>query len=186
MLPSLSPLLSLLLHAYVALRLLPALAPWPAAALLLAGALAATAWLMPLGIGLRWRRRMFRRGASDRLSVLGWFGMGFFSSLLVLTFLRDLLLAGVALADLIAPGLVDLAAWREISGVAVPLAALAITGYGYARARRTAPVVAVDVPIANLPPALDGFRIAQISDIHVGPTIRRPYLERIVAAVNRL
>ena len=47
-------------------------------------------------------------------------------------------------------------------------------------------VVRVDVPIAGLPPALDGFTIAQISDVHVGPTIKRPYVEAIVAAVNRL
>ena len=45
------------------------------------------------------------------------------------------------------------------------------TAYGYADARRLARVVEVDVPIANLPASLDGFRIAQISDIHVGPTI---------------
>jgi predicted MPP superfamily phosphohydrolase len=37
-----------------------------------------------------------------------------------------------------------------------------------------------------LPAALDGFRIAQISDIHVGPTIKRAFLERIVAQVNAL
>jgi uncharacterized protein len=42
------------------------------------------------------------------------------------------------------------------------------------------------VPIDGLPAALDGFTIAQISDIHVGPTIKRPYLARIVEAVNAL
>ena len=53
-------------------------------------------------------------------------------------------------------------------------------------ARRTAAVVRVDVPIAGLPPALQGFTIAQISDVHVGPTIKRGYLDAIVQAVNRL
>ena len=42
------------------------------------------------------------------------------------------------------------------------------------------------MPIAGLPAALDGFTIAQISDVHVGPTIKRPYVEAIVDAVNRL
>jgi uncharacterized protein len=37
-----------------------------------------------------------------------------------------------------------------------------------------------------LPAGLQGFSIAQISDIHVGPTIRREYVEGIVAAVNEL
>ncbi len=44
----------------------------------------------------------------------------------------------------------------------------------------------VDVPIERLPVGLQGFTIAQISDIHVGPTIKRPYLQAIVDAVNRL
>jgi predicted MPP superfamily phosphohydrolase len=53
-------------------------------------------------------------------------------------------------------------------------------------ARRTAAVVRVDVPIKGLPPALQGFTLAQISDIHVGPTIKRAYLRRIVDKVNAL
>ena len=44
----------------------------------------------------------------------------------------------------------------------------------------------VDVPIAGLPEELHGYSIAQISDIHVGPTIRRPYLNAIVNRVNAL
>ena len=68
----------------------------------------------------------------------------------------------------------------------MPITAALVTLWGFANARRTARVVRVDVPVAGLPEALQGFTIAQISDVHVGPTIRRDYLERIVAAVNRL
>jgi hypothetical protein len=68
----------------------------------------------------------------------------------------------------------------------VPLVAGFVTLWGFVNARRTAAVVRIDVPIVDLPPPLHGFSIAQISDVHVGPTIRRPYLEAIVAAVNRL
>jgi predicted MPP superfamily phosphohydrolase len=46
--------------------------------------------------------------------------------------------------------------------------------------------VNVDVPLHNLPPALHGFSIVQISDIHVGTTIRKKYVEKIVKAVNAL
>jgi predicted MPP superfamily phosphohydrolase len=42
------------------------------------------------------------------------------------------------------------------------------------------------VPIADLPVSLHGFTIVQISDVHVGPTISRDYVESIVGAVNRL
>jgi len=47
-------------------------------------------------------------------------------------------------------------------------------------------VRAVEVPIPGLPEPLHGFTIAQITDIHVGPTIRRGDLEAIVDAVNAL
>jgi len=57
---------------------------------------------------------------------------------------------------------------------------------GVINARRLAKVVHVDIPIAGLPAALRGFTIVQISDIHVGPTIKQGYLAAIVGAVNAL
>ena len=52
--------------------------------------------------------------------------------------------------------------------------------------RRTAAVKRVSIPVAGLPAGADGLTIVQLSDIHVGPTIKRPYVERIVRAVNAL
>jgi predicted MPP superfamily phosphohydrolase len=40
--------------------------------------------------------------------------------------------------------------------------------------------------VRDLPAELHGFSIAQITDVHVGATIRRSYVERIVDAVNAL
>jgi predicted MPP superfamily phosphohydrolase len=56
---------------------------------------------------------------------------------------------------------------------------------GFIIARRPR-LVHVDIPIANLALALHGFSIAQITDLHVGPTIKRGFVERIVARVNNL
>lgn len=177
-------LLVLLLHAWVGWRLLPALAPFPTAQGLLAAVLAASVLLMPLGLRAP-------RGAGPRLAaVLVWLGllcMGLFSSLFVLTLLRDgLLLAAAALAALAPAAAPDEAALRLWSALAVPALGLAATLWGFLNARRTAAVVRVDVPIAGLPEALHGFSVAQISDVHVGPTIRHGYLRRIVARVNSL
>jgi predicted MPP superfamily phosphohydrolase len=72
------------------------------------------------------------------------------------------------------------------SAAAVVGLALLVSVIGYFNARGLARVVEVDVPIPNLPEALHGFTIAQISDIHVGPTIKKPYLDRIVDRVNQL
>jgi predicted MPP superfamily phosphohydrolase len=72
------------------------------------------------------------------------------------------------------------------TALVLPMLALLITLLGFWNARRTATVVQVDVPITNLPEALQGFSMAQISDIHVGPTIKTHYLQRIVDKVNGL
>lgn len=70
------------------------------------------------------------------------------------------------------------------------LGAMALTGAigatGVRQAYMAAEVVEVEIPIANLPQALDGFRIAQVSDIHVGPTVRGSFLAGIVHRVNEL
>jgi predicted MPP superfamily phosphohydrolase len=169
--------LSALLHLYIGIRLVPAL-PGSLAGPVLALVLLASAALTPLGLVAR---RLLPPPAADRLTWAGMLAMGLFSSLLVATVLRDVVLLVAALAPGLAPA--DLSA---TSAVAVPLLALAATLLGVFNARRTAGVVTVDVPIAGLPAALEGFTIAQISDIHVGPTIKAPYLQGIVDAVNRL
>lgn len=42
------------------------------------------------------------------------------------------------------------------------------------------------VPIEGLPAPFDGYRIVQLSDLHVGPSIRRRYVERARDAANGL
>jgi uncharacterized protein len=47
-------------------------------------------------------------------------------------------------------------------------------------------IVRVTVPIADLPSDLAGFRILQLSDLHVGPTIRRRFVDAVVNRANAL
>jgi predicted MPP superfamily phosphohydrolase len=42
------------------------------------------------------------------------------------------------------------------------------------------------IPMAGLPPHLDGFRIVHLSDLHIGPTCRRDCADAIVDAAVRL
>jgi len=165
-----------LLHAYIGVRVLPDL---PAPLLLkLLGAL----WLLlswPLIPAALLARRLSHPWC-DALTWVGMLAMGFFSSLLVLTLARDVMLL-----------VSQVAGWHPAwllpgSAAAVLLLALLATALGLFNARRLARVVEVKVPVAGLPAALDGFTIVQISDIHVGPTIKRPYLSRIVERVNSL
>ncbi|MEO7760283.1 MAG: metallophosphoesterase [Casimicrobiaceae bacterium] len=173
---------SALTHAYIGLRLLPALAAWP----VLAWASGALLVLSAIAIPAGW---LLRRDAWRFASALTWasyLAMGFFSTLFVLTLIRDVLLLLAAMLIRVAP---DLFAWPplvEVSAMVVAIASVMVTLVGVWNARRTAAVVTVDIPIAGLPESLREFTIAQISDIHVGPTIKGGYLQRIVDAVNRI
>jgi predicted MPP superfamily phosphohydrolase len=112
---------------------------------------------------------------ADRITWAGSLTMGLFSSLLVVTLLRDLLLLVAGSPPL-----------ATISAIAVLVSAAALTQVGFVNARRVARVVRVDIPLAGLPSPLAGFTIAQISDIHVGATIKRDYVAAIVERVNSL
>jgi uncharacterized protein len=84
----------LLLHAYVGWRLIPALAFAPPLQWALAVLLVASWLLMPMAL---LARRIRRQPLSDRLAWSGLLLMGLFSSLFVLTLLRDVvLLLGLA------------------------------------------------------------------------------------------
>jgi len=166
-----------LVHAYIGVRLLPAMSVGLPGMLLGVMLLAISTALVRIGLVAPSLRRS---RWSEQLSWAGLLAMGYFSSLFVLTLVRDVVLLAVTLA-----GAGSLAVSRG-SAVAVPLVALAVTVIGFVNARRVARVVRVEVPIPGLPAALDGYSIAQISDIHVGPTIKRPYLNAIVTRVNEL
>ena len=58
--------------------------------------------------------------------------------------------------------------------------------YGFAAGRLRYTVERVDVPIANLPPELDGLRIAQLSDIHIGDYMPPHEIARAVDMANDL
>lgn len=172
-----------LLHFYIGLRLLPDL-PGPVwIHSLLSVALVLSTLLQPLGLALRGLRNERLR---DLLSWTAMTAMGVFSSLLVFTVLRDLFLLGAVVIHAYGFATVDFNQLQTMTAPLVLVLALLISIVGFVNARRLAQVVEIKVPLQNLPDALHGFRIVQISDIHVGPTIKRDYLERIVERVNAL
>jgi len=59
-----------------------------------------------------------------------------------------------------------------------------VLGIGQAHAEPN--VKEVKVPIKDLPEQFEGFRIAQVSDLHVGPTIGRRFAQTVVNRVNSL
>lgn len=168
-----------LLHLYVGVRLLPAL-PIDTLGRVL-GALALCASFALIIAGARARMMQDSRFAAN-VAWLGSLNGGFFSSLAVLTVARDIFLGPAVF--LVSRG--NAATLETASAIAVPVLAVLATVVGFIDARRRPRVVDVDVPLPGLPPALHGFTIAQISDVHIGPTIKRDFLAGIVEIVNSL
>lgn len=74
---------------------------------------------------------------------------------------------------------------RAIAGAAGALA-VGLGLVGTASALGEVAVRRVPVRLRRLPAALTGFRVVQLTDLHIGPTIGREWLERVVARVNAL
>lgn len=59
-----------------------------------------------------------------------------------------------------------------------------MTIVGYVQTRLGPCIKKVQIPIENLPAALSGLKIVQISDLHVSPTIREKYVSKVVSQIN--
>ncbi len=162
------------LHAWTGWQLLPDLHAGVTGWALGVGFLVMSSALIPTGFLLRFSSLHSRW--SDRITLAGYLCMGAFSSLWVLTLLRGVLLLLFHPSE----------AWVQDSAFAVVLLSTWFTLVGYVNAHRLPGVVHVTVPIKGLPDAFEGFSIAQITDLHVGPTLRRDFVERVVARVNAL
>ncbi|RZS40948.1 hypothetical protein EV193_103266 [Herbihabitans rhizosphaerae] len=70
------------------------------------------------------------------------------------------------------------------SALVAGAASAGIVGYGMAEALGPPDVRRVTVPLRRLHPDLRGFRIAVVSDIHLGPMLGRGHTERVVRMIN--
>ena len=137
----------------------------------------------------------------DIMAWFGYIGLGFFSFVLTFLVIRDAirlavfffqkaahLLRGKGAPALLEP-LPDYDRRRFILNsvnAGILVGAGVFTGYGVAEAKQIPDVRDIPVPIKNLHPDLDGFRIVQITDIHVSPTIKRDFVQGVVNGVNDL
>ena len=181
-------LLSTLLHYYVWARLVRD------AALPLAWARPVTAALigfgiaLPLGMALPMSRSLPRSIGMPLAAVIyTWMGLLF------------LLFVGLVGGDLLrlAIGLFDRARGAPVDddrrgfllrGIAaiVGFGALTAGGWGIFQARGPISTRRVKVALRRLPESMRGLTLAQISDLHVGPTIGRDFVADVVARTNAL
>lgn len=172
-----------LLHYYIGSRLIGSLS-WP-------DWMQWAGWILLIVSSLLQPIAFLARGVNHHTlrDVTSWVAMttmGVFSSLLVLTVLRDAFLFAAAGLHALHLAKINFFTLEKSSAILAVAGALTISIIGFFNARKLARVVNVTVPLRDLPDSLHGFKIVQISDIHVGPTIKQGYLSRIVQQVNSL
>jgi len=108
---------------------------------------------------------------SELMANLAFIAMGFLTYLFVFTLLRDL---------------ASKLKMKRIGAIPVVVVALLAVGLGTLKAIYGIETVEVNVPVKDLPPGLSGLRIVHISDLHIGPTIGKKFVEKIVTRVNEM
>lgn len=153
--------------------------------------------LMPLSFLFRF---LFKNNIL--IDLIGWIAfilMGFFSLVIILLLLKDLFY----LSFLMYKGLkrTFLRKNRELKyrfdperrrfminsiNLGIIGSSAFLTGYGIYEAHRRPLLQNIAITIPQLPAILEGFKIAQFTDLHVGPTIKRKFVRSVVDQVNNL
>ena len=123
----------------------------------------------------------------DRLSFLGYTSLGFFTLSFFIFVAKDMVLQLITLfSHLINDDNPFDNSKRDFIKKSISISMITLTGsatvYGFYSARRGPFIINHDIYLKNLPDAYENFSIAQISDLHVGPTIKRPYVEDVLEA----
>lgn len=85
--------------------------------------------------------------------------------------------AGLPVPDRLPSGIIRLC---------LALLALGLGVWGTWEAVRVPDVKTREIRLANLPRALNGFTVAQLTDIHIGPILKKDWLAGVVAKTNAL
>ena len=171
-------------HFYIARRLVldPGLPePWRALALGGIGALGATLFLQPFG------ERLLRRPLARLIAWPASLWMGLAFLLVLLLGATDLLLGlGGAAAHAAGAAPLEPRGAAQVRAAGVLAGALALGAVGLRSALRPPALRRLEVRLPRWPAALDGFRIVQISDLHIGPILDRRFARALARRVNAL
>jgi predicted MPP superfamily phosphohydrolase len=135
---------------------------------------------IPIGI---FATRLLSRDAASPIAWLAYVWMGVMFVLFLTLLPMELVRVGARIAGVDPERRVALA--RILAGAA-GIIGLVESGAGIASVLSRVAVKQIRVPIAKLPKALSGYTIVQLTDIHVGPTIGRAFIEQIVRTTNAL
>ena len=109
--------------------------------------------------------------------------MGLFFYLFLLVAFSDLL---VVLGGALGPGQWDAAGLARARAMGVVAVALCFVATGIRGGLADPALKRLDIWLERWPDSLDGFRIVQLSDIHIGPIRGREFSQHLVERVNAL
>ncbi|MFI1992407.1 metallophosphoesterase [Actinoplanes sp. NPDC020271] len=92
--------------------------------------------------------------------------------------------AGSDAGDSAGPGMDRRLVLARGAAIFAGLTAAGVTGYGVRTATSAPRIDRVRIPIAKLPRAMDGTRLAVVSDIHLGPLTGIGHAQRITRVIN--
>ena len=171
------------LHFYIWARLVRDTALPPPLRALTTGLLIALGLSLPLSFILM---RAVRRGLASAVAWPAYIWMGFMMLLFLGLVGSDVLRLGLRIVG----GPIEDPARRlflhRLLGGAVALTAAGAGLFALKRGLGRVALREVVIDVARLPRALDGTTIVQLTDIHVGPTVGREFIEELVARTNAL
>ena len=127
----------------------------------------------------------------DKISLVGYTSLGFFTLSFVSFLTKDFLFQSIAFINNIfnENQIVD-ESKRDFIKKSVSIGIIGLTGsataYGFYNARKGPKVIKKEIYLKNLPLEFDNYKIAQISDLHVGPTIKKPYVENVLNNIEHI
>lgn len=141
------------------------------------------------------RRNGYDHHLMDSLDVAGYTFLGFLSFVMIMMFARDVVSILSRIAGIFRSKRKRAIFFKDqkashrrlrlnLSNAAILLIAIPLTIYSVHQAHSTPRVTEVEIAIPNLPEQLDGYRILQVSDTHVGPTLKEPWVRNLVSLIN--
>lgn len=172
---------ALVFALYVAWRLIKPLSIQPWIKWLLS-ALALAATLHHYTVALFWGTRASPEIPAHVIMVLGW---AFGAVLLAAFFTLITDLAGLLMRVLYKPVGLTLLRSPALRGV-LGIAAVSLSALGVWQAVQVPDVKSIEVTVKGLSPSLDGFKLVQLTDLHVSRLLQGPWIQAIVDKTQAL
>ena len=177
------------LHGYVIFRTLPIFGFNNNPSILLVFITALVSFLPILPPILRMMG--FENRAIDKFSLIGYTSFGFFSFTFMIFLFRDLFIIIINIIENFFKVSIPVDHTKrdfliKMSSLAILSSSSIGTACGFYNSRKGPIIKRQEIFLNNLPKQFENFTIAQISDLHVGPTIKKPYVLNVLDEISKV